>query len=323
MRLSVFRGGFTVQAAQTVANADVRSLRQLANKALIQVSHDNRHDIHELLRQFGAEKLAASGEQFTIQAKHTAFFADFMQEREGSIFGNHQLEALDQIGADFENVRLAWNALADQQTFDEMPKFLYGLRFFLDVHSRNQESIELFEPITNTLRLLPPSDTTELALARLWAQLTWCYDDIGLSEKSVITGEAAIHLLDRHNSTKDLLVAYGGLGVTYMFSGERENTRNLAQKGYELAQQQGDQYWEAHSLLLLSYAARMFSDNLDMVLSPLRQARAIYESLQNPWGMALSYSTEAGSAFSTGDYEQAKYWSTQCQVLAKVLGNAF
>ena len=40
MRLSVFRGGFTVEAAQAVADADVRNLRKLANQALVQVSPD-------------------------------------------------------------------------------------------------------------------------------------------------------------------------------------------------------------------------------------------------------------------------------------------
>ncbi|MEO8397602.1 MAG: LuxR C-terminal-related transcriptional regulator, partial [Chloroflexota bacterium] len=85
MRLSVFRGGFTVEAAQVVADADVRSLRKLTNKTLVQVSPDDRHDLHELLRQFAVEKLAASGEQEQIQAKHAAFFADFMAERKQDI----------------------------------------------------------------------------------------------------------------------------------------------------------------------------------------------------------------------------------------------
>ena len=63
MRLSVFRGGFTVDAAQVVADADVRALRRLVNKALVQTAAGDRHDIHELLCQFAAEKLAASGER--------------------------------------------------------------------------------------------------------------------------------------------------------------------------------------------------------------------------------------------------------------------
>ncbi len=105
MRLSVFRGGFTVQAAQAVASAGVRSLRQLANKALVQVSLDGRHDIHELLRQFGAEKLAASGKQDDIQAKQADYFADFMAERKQDMRTDRQLEALLLIDPDFENMR--------------------------------------------------------------------------------------------------------------------------------------------------------------------------------------------------------------------------
>ncbi len=322
-RLSVFRGGFTLPAAQAVAGATARQLRGMAQKALIQTEGSERFSIHELLRQFGADKLAETDEWPTIQARHAAFFANFMQQRRGAIFTHQQFDALDQIGADFENVRSAWNALVEQQAFDELPKFLDSLWFFLDVHSRSQEGIELFETATSILQSLPSSDATELALARLWARLAWSYNSVGLSEKGQVTAEAAIRLLDRHDSPEDRLVAYQGLALIYMFRWDCESTRRMAETGHALARQLGDRYWEAHGLILLSHAARMCNDDMDAVLRPLRQARAIYESLVNPWGMVLSYATEAGSAFAAGDYEQVKHWSAQCQTLAKAFGTAY
>src|SRR6185295_8608627 len=106
---------------------------------------DGRHDIHELLRQFGAEKLVVSGEQDDIQAQHAAYFADFMAERKQDIKTNRQIEALALIDPDFENVRSAWLYVVNQQEWDQLPKFLYSLWFYLDTRSRGQEGIELLE----------------------------------------------------------------------------------------------------------------------------------------------------------------------------------
>ena len=322
-RLSVFRGGFTVAAAEVVADAGVRNLRQLASKALVRVLPDGRHDIHELLRQFGAEKLNASGEQAVTHAKYAAFFADFMQLRRNAVFNHQQLEVLDQIGADFENIRSAWDMLVEQRAFDELPKFLAGLWFFLHVYSRNQESVELFETTVNLLQSLPASDVTALALARLWAHLAWCYHDLGLSENGIVSAEAAIRLFDQHDSPEEQLVAYQGLAVIYRYRWEPENMRQFVEKGYELALKLGNRYWEAHSLIIYSQLAGMTGDTREAILRPLRQARTIYENTQNSWGLMLSYSTEAGNAFGAGDYEQAKHWAAQCQVLAQAFGNAF
>src|SRR5262249_4745372 len=153
----IFRGGFTDQAAETVASASVRNLRQLANRALIQVSPDGRHDIHELLRQFGAEKLAASGNEASTQTRHTAYFADFMAERKQDICTNRQLEALELIDPEFENVRSAWLYVVNKQEWDQLPKFLHSLWFYVDVRTRTQEGIELLEQALERLQSAPLS----------------------------------------------------------------------------------------------------------------------------------------------------------------------
>jgi predicted ATPase/DNA-binding CsgD family transcriptional regulator len=53
MKLSVFRGGFTHEAAQAVAAGDPRMLFVLVGKSLIQPQPNQRFTIHELLRQYG------------------------------------------------------------------------------------------------------------------------------------------------------------------------------------------------------------------------------------------------------------------------------
>ena len=58
MRLSIFRGGFTREAAEKVAGAPLRQIAGLVNNSILR--HDpntGRLEIHELLRQYGEEKL--------------------------------------------------------------------------------------------------------------------------------------------------------------------------------------------------------------------------------------------------------------------------
>jgi predicted ATPase/DNA-binding XRE family transcriptional regulator len=62
-QLSVFRGGFTRQAAQVVTDATLRQLSRLANKSFIQFNQPrNRYQVHELLRQYGTERLEQESE---------------------------------------------------------------------------------------------------------------------------------------------------------------------------------------------------------------------------------------------------------------------
>jgi hypothetical protein len=49
-RLSMFRGGFTLAAAQAVAEATLPSLRQLTQRALLRFDREHeRYHVHELL----------------------------------------------------------------------------------------------------------------------------------------------------------------------------------------------------------------------------------------------------------------------------------
>ena len=60
MRLSVFRGGASAEAARQVTGATVDVLAELIDMALLRRLPNGRYEIHELLRQFAAEQLASA-----------------------------------------------------------------------------------------------------------------------------------------------------------------------------------------------------------------------------------------------------------------------
>lgn len=61
-RLAVFRGGFDRAAASGIAGVRPAGLVALVDKSLLRVVDTGRYVLHELLRQFAAERLAATDE---------------------------------------------------------------------------------------------------------------------------------------------------------------------------------------------------------------------------------------------------------------------
>ncbi|MCA9995300.1 MAG: tetratricopeptide repeat protein, partial [Anaerolineales bacterium] len=112
--LSVFRGGFTLAAATAVAGATEASLEGLHGKSLLQLAGE-RYQLHELLRQFAAEKLdeAARLVHFpnmnqSLASKHSSYYLNFVAEQEQPLAGATPQIPARAIAADLDNVRLAW-----------------------------------------------------------------------------------------------------------------------------------------------------------------------------------------------------------------------
>ncbi len=106
-KLSVFRGGFTRRAAEQVAGASLRTLAGLVNKALLWMDAEGRCSLHELLRQYAAEQLAAAAQDEATQAAHSAYYLEALAARESDLTGHNQIVTLNDIEADIDNIRAA------------------------------------------------------------------------------------------------------------------------------------------------------------------------------------------------------------------------
>ncbi len=127
--LSVFRGGFTREAAQQVAGASIRNLANLGNKSLI--VHDRgsaRYSTHELLRQYAEGVLAEDSDLWaaTITA-HTEFFATLASRAEDMLPFGDQKAALELVESDIDNVRAAWRQTLATGDAESARRIVIGL----------------------------------------------------------------------------------------------------------------------------------------------------------------------------------------------------
>jgi DNA-binding SARP family transcriptional activator/predicted ATPase len=107
--LSVFRGGFTRAAAQEVVGASLRDLMSLANKSLLHPCPAGRYELHELLRQYAADRLDLAPEQGeAVRDRHRAYYCATLERWARELKGARQKEARDEMDPEMENAWAAW-----------------------------------------------------------------------------------------------------------------------------------------------------------------------------------------------------------------------
>lgn len=149
-RLSVFRGGCTRQAAQAVTGASLPVLQALVNKAVLSRTPRGRYEIQELLRQYAADRLEAAGETGAARDAHCAYYAEFMHARQADLKGgDRQIAALDEIEADFDNVRAAWDWAVERHRTDDLKHMEWAVYCFLNIRNREAEGLALFQRVLN------------------------------------------------------------------------------------------------------------------------------------------------------------------------------
>lgn len=203
-KLSVFHGGFELEAAEQVVGASLFGLAELAEKSLLRISSSGRYEFHELLRQYAQQQLESTGEIEHIRDKHCEYYLIFLAERELDIKGRRQFTALNEIEDDFENVRTAWIRAVDQCNFDALNPTVEALDWFGGYKGYWQDGQELFRYAR--VRLVP---TTNEDPHPLWGRFV-LRDETGLNltlEESFELIERCIAQAKRYNNQHE--IAYG------------------------------------------------------------------------------------------------------------------
>ena len=118
-RLSVFAGGWTLEAAEEVCSGDgidsydvLDLLTQLVNKSLVVVMQgpqngETRYRMLETIRQYARDKLAETGKGESIRDRHLAYFVKLAKQAEPELYRSDQALWLKRLDAELDNFRAA------------------------------------------------------------------------------------------------------------------------------------------------------------------------------------------------------------------------
>lgn len=243
-RLAVFQGGFTREAAMSIADATLAILASLVDKSLVKREAGERYNLHELLRQYAEKQLYIINEHEAVCDRHKAYYGNFVLQRTEDLKGFDQFKAITEIKADFDNIRTAWMHAADQNDRETILRMIHGLWTLCEFRVYTQEILALVRHAEQ--QFSTPSDNQD---RQLWGQLA-ARDMVGSvsNEKLTMALQIAQHDEDEHEIAFCLLQ----LGRKAYHSGDVDKSDVLLKQALLVYKELGDQFGEswAHKELM-------------------------------------------------------------------------
>jgi tetratricopeptide (TPR) repeat protein len=315
MQLSVLRGGFTRQAAQTVAGANLRDLVTLANKSLLRRDPSSgRYEIHELLRLYAGERLEATGKADAARTAHCAYYTEFVGRRQAEIRGARQVETLNEIEADLENVRSAWNWAVRQKDYAAIDRASEGLYVFYEWLNRYDEGEELFRQAREGLAPEPSE-----APHPVWGLTLLSWYDLrtegrGLLEPHDIIkaqAEASLAAAKQQDDRRGMAYSLALLGAIEEDIGNR--TKAISHYKQSLAHHPGigDSFWVTIRVGLCCRRVGQIEEAIKFFQQSLDRGRETGDKVKIAWSLTNIGETvivENGNADERLVHEVEKHW---------------
>lgn len=284
-RLSVFAGGFTLDAVEDVCSADpVEShqtldiLSRLVEKSLVVVLDSEqgemrRYRLLQTLRQYGYERLGESGEAGEMLRRHAHHYAHLCARAEPQLHGPAQIEWLDKLTAELDNLRAALDWCGENDP--AMGLLLAGsIPRFFDIRGYLTEGRRRLDEL---LELVP--DRTALRARALYA---------------------SGHLASRQGDLSE---------------GERQ-----LQESVDIYTEVGDQAGLAWSLERLGIAISLLGDDAKgLVYSAL--SIEIFRRIGYKAGLGWALGSQGMNARTIGDYERARAALTEGYSITSEIGD--
>lgn len=140
-RLSVFAGGFDLEAAEAVVRSRTQSslgvldrLAALVDKSLVETNRNGalRYRLLESVRQYAAAKLLARGKAVASAARmaHRDYYLALAEAAEPHLIGHGQVEWLDRLQLEIDNLRAAIAASLEDPDPTPGLRLTRALRYF-------------------------------------------------------------------------------------------------------------------------------------------------------------------------------------------------
>lgn len=322
-KLSVFQGSFSREAGEQVAGASLPLLPALVDQSLLRAVQAGRYEVHELLRQYAAEKLEqADGENEAGRERHARYYAAFLQQREADLTGERQVEALAEIAADLDNIRAAWQWAVSQRDLAVLGQSLTGLWTFCEVRGQFQAGKAAFEQAIAALEGLTGNGLRSMVLGQLLERQGWLVNRLGFFEESLALRRQSVALLRQAGETarSELAWAMAGLGQIIYFQAGYEPAKELMQEALALAQATGNQGTMAYVLHCLGQTAE-FQGEYREAGPYFQESIRLFKGMGERRLRAFALNNWGRATYAMGAYAQARALIDEALALRRALGD--
>jgi predicted ATPase/class 3 adenylate cyclase len=307
-RLSVFRGAFTREAAHDVAGADLGLLSQLVSKSLVRKLDLGRYELHELLRQYAAERLEEKPEEpAEVRERHAQFYVGRLAARREAFFGPRMSDARDELRGDVPNLRSAVEWAVAAWPEDDARGALDALTGFFTVHSW-PEGLETFESLAARLGYsldagFDPASASSVLLDALARQVSFAAT-LGYDEAQDALGSSLLPELRSRGLDRDVGLCLEALGTNACYLDAYPEAVALLEEAVVVAHSVGDQWAELGSWQWLGFTT-LLQDDLEATRAAFEASHRLAVEMDQPLALAFALSKLGLLSDASRDFARA------------------
>jgi len=324
-RLSVFAGGWTLEAAETVCQghgdgSDVLdSLTQLVNKSLVVVygheGKETRYRLLETIRLYAREKLSEVGKEEYFRDRHLEYFFDLAERAEQELTGPRMPEWLKRLEGELDNLHatLEWSMKQDAQVG---LRLACALLWFWDGGGYLRDGHNW---LVQLLRL-PETQSTPIVRARAFGIQGYLLVWSGSAQEAhpILVQSLALcrDLGDRQGVAFSLLL----LGLATSNNGDPAQGRRLVAESLALYRELGDKFGTAWALTYLGGCVGTKASAVAVARAYLEEGLAIWREMEFLAGKVHILVHLGRLALDQRDYRAARPWLEESLALQRQLG---
>jgi predicted ATPase/DNA-binding SARP family transcriptional activator len=293
-RLSVFQGGWTLTSAEAVVGDDallagevLDTIGRLVERSMIVVepSPTTRYRMLEILREYAAEQLAASGEVDELAYRHARYFRQVAEQAEVELRGHGQRETLRLLRAEQPNIRaaIAWLSRPD----GDMDSALVtagslGMFWHLGRHLEGREVLgRLVATDAGSLAARARALQARSIVERPRGCLVHPHPDCAEA------AEESLAIFDSLGDTWHAALSKVLLAVEGVTGAHRERSAVLLREAEEQFALDGDP-WGSAVVGFVRLETAMKAGDVDASVRIGRATAAAFRQLDDPWGLSAT-----------------------------------
>jgi predicted ATPase/transcriptional regulator with XRE-family HTH domain len=314
-RLSIFAGGWTLEAAESVCGDDgiethmiLDLLMQLLNKSLIlaerKQGQETRYHMLETIRQYAREKSWAMGEGERMRHQHASFFIKLAEEAKPELRGSNQHIWLERLDAEKDNLRVVLNLLVENN-IEAGARLAGSLFWFWHTYCYWSEGRAWYDRLLKSG--IDPYGQTPLITAmkaQVLCEAGWlALADMDTNQARILS-EEGLALYRELGDKTGIAIALNTLGWAAYYLSNYSEARSLAEESLTLSREIGNKFKIADVLNLLGNIARAqgyYASAVEFYKESLKWARELGDKAT----IAYSLGVWGYLAWSQGDLEQA------------------
>jgi len=323
-RLSVFRGGWDIDGAQSVCEQpqSLEMLTQLRERSLILMEDSGgemRFRLLESLREFGEEHLSEEEKQ-ALARRHASYYQAQMAQMGTLWFGPNQSRALQTLDAERDNVRAALAFCLSDPPDDDWNGQETGLRL-AGALGQYWTTRGLLREGLNWLEAALAGSGSGEARAKALAEAGWMAAGMGEYDRAEILLTESVAISRERADKTATAYALRLRGVAATWRGENSRAATDLKEALALSRTAGNDTLVAGALLCLGVLASQERGDDEEAAALYEEALSLFRKNGDQQRVSYCLHNLGNIAHDAGDYDKAAHLLGEGLALAEALGD--